>query len=687
MTTLFKVILGSLFLIGLVTFFFFKNRNKFEWEVDKFADISILRYQIPSFETLSLQNKKLAYYLYQSGLSGRDIMYDQNFKENLRIRKTLEEIVKNYAGDRNARDFELFMVYVKRVWFSNGIHHHYSNDKFLPEISFETFSSFVEQSSKGQFPLKEGETMQSFLQNMKKIIFDPSYAAKKVEQKAEVDQVAGSSVNFYGEGITGKEVDDFYKKMIAQAKDKTRTPSFGLNSKLIKENGVLQEKIWKVGGMYSEALEKIVFWLEKAATVAENEKQKASIEALISFYKTGSLEEWDRFNILWVQDTNSQLDFIQGFVEVYNDPKGIKGSYESLVEWIDPVATKRMQAISSEAQWFEDHSPIMPEHKKEKVVGILGRAVNIIGLAGDSSPTSPVGVNLPNADWIRKEHGSKSVTLSNIIESSQHKETGVLKEFSYTKEEVERGEKYHMLAYTLEVDMHEVIGHASGKINKGVGTPAETLKEYASALEEARADLVALYYLMESAKLVELKLVASEKEAEDMAKYAYESYIRNGLQAQLKRIKIGDNIEEAHMRNRQLISGWVLEKGASENVVEKKMKDGKTYFVVNDFKKLQTLFGNLLKEIQRIKSEGDYTAGKSLVENYGVKVDLDLHKEVLARLEKYKAAPYSGYLNPKLVAVEDASGNITDVKVEYLESFEDQMLEYSRDYSFLPMQN
>ncbi len=646
------------------------KEKDFQWKTDEFADIKVIRYQIPGWDQLSLKQKELVYYLSQAGLSGRDIMWDQNYRHNLKIRKALENIYTQYAGDKSSEDWQKFDTYIKRVWFSNGIHHHYSTDKILPEFSKEYFATLLK------------ETNTSLSDEVIEVIFSPTIDAKKVNLDSSKDLVKGSAANFYSPNMTEADVDAFYAEKI----DKTdETPiEYGLNSKLVKnEDGTIEEKVYKVGGMYSAALEKVVYWLEKAKGVAENPQQAKAIGLLIEYYQTGDLEKWNEFNIEWVEDTESSIDFINGFVEVYNDSKGFRGSYETIIEIKDFDLSKKMAVLSENAQWFEDQSSIMPEHKKENVVGVSYKVVNVASEAGDSSPSTPIGVNLPNNNWIRATHGSKSVSLGNIIYAyTQAGGSEILEEFAFTPEEVELEKKYGKAADKMHTALHEVIGHASGKINKGIGTPKETLKNYASTLEEARADLVGLYYLP-NPKLVELGVI----EHTDAGKTAYNDYIRNGLMTQLFRLKLGDDIEEAHMRNRQLVAAWVYEKGKADNVIEKVVKEGKTYFVIRDYEKLHTLFGELLKEIQRIKSEGDYEAGKNLVETYGVKVDQDIHKEVLERTKNFENKPYGGFINPVLTPITDDNGTITDVQVNYANNFAEQMLQYAKDYSFLPNEN
>jgi dipeptidyl-peptidase-3 len=657
-----------------------KKEDEFKYQTEQFADLAILRFKVTGFEELSPKQKEMLYYLYEAALAGRDIFYDQNYKHNLKIRRTLEAIVDSYSGNKTDDNFDKFMVYTKRIWFSNGIHHHYSNDKIIPDFSKEYFAELVKNSDSSKLPLTKGETVEQLIANLTPIIFDPKVDGKKVNLDPNADLIKTSAVNFYESGLTQKEVEDFYSKM--EKKNDTQPIWYGLNSKVVKENGALKEKVWKVGGMYSPAIEKIVYWLEKASTITENEIQKGALDKLIEYYKTGDLKTWDEYNILWVQDTSSRIDVVNGSIEVYNDPLGHKGSYQSVVSIKDLDATKRINAIGNEAQWFEDNSPIMDEHKKKNVVGISAKVITAVVESGDCSPSTPVGVNLPNANWIRQQHGSKSVTLGNISESyDKVSSVGVLQEFCYSDEEIKLAKDHGTLAGNLHTDLHEVIGHASGQINPGVGTPKQTLKNYASAIEEARSDLVALYYAIDP-KLVEIGVMSTT----DVGKAEYNSYIRNGLMLQLRRIVPGDNIEESHMRNRQAISKWVYEMGKKDNIIEKKMKNGKTYFVINDYQKLRELFGQLLRDIQKITSEGDFEAAKNFIENYGVKVDPDLHKEVLARYEKLNVAPYKGFINPKLVPTYE-DGKITDVKIEYPLDFTEQMMDYAKNHSFLPTNN
>ncbi len=652
----------------------------FHVEVDRFADVKILRYDVPGFDELSLQEKKLAYYLSQAALSGHDIIYDQNYKHNLRIRRLLSAIVSSYIGDRDSEDFAKLHNYAKRVWFANGVHHNYSSDKMLPEFTPEALALMTKQSDEALLPLDEGQTVDQLLAFLQGPIFDPNVGAKKVNLSPDIDQLRASATNFYSD-VSAEEAAAFYAEKFDA--DPVRPVSWGLNSQLAKIDGEVVERVWKVGGMYSPAIEEVVRWLEKASTVAENDLQKSWIDKLIKYYYSGDLRDYDEYNIAWVADSESRIDTVNGFTEVYGDPLGYRGSWEAVVSIRDLVATHRIATIADSVQWFEDNSPIMDEHKKASVVGISAKVITIVMEGGDSAPATPIGINLPNANWIRKEHGSKSVTLGNIMESYEISSaaSGLHAEFSYTDEQKARNKKHGGLAALLHTDLHEVIGHASGQINDEVGTPKETLKSYSSTLEEARADLVAAYFILDP-KLVELGVMPSL----EVGKAEYDVTIRNGLMTQLYRLKPGDDIEEAHMRNRQLIAGWVYERGLEDNVIEKIVEDGKTYFVIRDYDALRVLFGELLREIQRIKSEGDYEAGKALVETYGVKVDPALHKEVLARIEPLNIAPYSGFMQPRLVPVEE-NGEIVDVLVEYPDNFTDQMLEFEKNYSFLPNTN
>lgn len=651
----------------------------FEVQAESFADLELLRYEIPGFDQLSLQQKKLAYYLYEAAQSGRDIIYDQKSKYGLTVRKTLEAMYETYKGDKNSDDWKKFETYCGRFWFSNGYHHHYGNEKFIPECSFEYFSEVAKNSDASRLPLEQGEDVDAFLGRMKQVIYDPKFEPMLVDQRAGVDNIKLSSVNFY-EGVTQKEVEDFYSKFPSSGHE----PSWGLNSKVTKgPDGKIVEHVWKSGGMYGAAIDKIIYWLQKASTVAENDQQKKALDLLVQYYKTGDLKTFDDYSIAWANDTASRIDVVNGFIEVYMDPIGKKASFESVVSMKDLEATKRIAAIAKEAQWFEDNSPLMPEHKKKAVKGITAKAITVISESGDAAPSTPIGINLPNADWIRKEHGSKSVSLSNIVHAYNvvAAKGGMLDEFAVNDTVKERARKYGTLASDLHTDMHECIGHASGQLNPGVATTDITLKTYASALEEARADLVALYYAMDQ-KLVDIGVAPST----EVGMAEYDSYMMNGLMTQLVRLKLGDKIEQAHMRNRALVARWAYEKGKKDNVVEMLKRDGKTYVKINDYNKLRDLFGQLLREIQRIKSEGDYEAGKNLIETYAVKVDPALHKEILERYAKLGAKPYKGFIQPRLVPVMNGD-DITDVKVEYPTSFFQQMLDYGKKYAFLPLHN
>ncbi len=643
-----------------------ENLEDFVWNPENFADKRILRYRVPGFDQLTLSQKKLVYYLVQAGLSGRDIIWDQNYRYNLVIRRALDQIVRDYSGDRQAEDWQSFLVYAKNVWFSNGIHHHYSNDKFIPEFSREYFEGLLADVG--------AELPKVVLTAM----FDPTVDAKKIDQSEGKDIVAASAVNFYEPGVTAAEVADFYARRRAEADDPR--VSFGLNSQVVRNaDGELVERVWKIDGLYGPAIAEIVKWLEKAVEVAENEPQRKALELLIEYYRTGDLKTWDDYNVAWVQATEGDIDYINSFIEVYNDPMGLKGSYETIVEINDFEASERMAVISKEAQWFEDNSPLMPEHKKQQVTGITYKVVNVAGEAGDASPATPIGVNLPNANWIRAEHGSKSVSLGNITAAYNNAEgPGLLQEFANDAEEIERAEEYGQLASKMHTALHEVLGHASGQLEPGVATPGETLKNYASPLEEARADLFSLYYLLDP-KLEELGLAPSN----EVGKAQYDSYLRNGLMLQLRRIEPGKNIEQAHMRNRQMVAKWVFEKASADSSVVMLHRDGKTYIDIQDYEKLREHFGALLREVQRIKSQGDYAAGKALIEGYGVKVDPSMHAEVLQRAAALNIPPYGGFINPVLRPVTDENGDITDIEIEYPDDFTKQMLEYSEQYSFL----
>lgn len=643
--------------------------TEFDYNVEQFGDVKVLRYQIPGWDKLTLKEQKLAYYLTQAGLAGRDIIWDQNYRHNLTIRNALENVYTNYKGDKTTDDWKNFETYIKRVWFSNGIHHHYSNDKLKPDFSSEYLKQLLTDTN----TILEGEAFD--------VIFNDK-DSKKVNQAKGVDNVLESAVNFYGPDVTNKDVENFYSKK--KSPDPKKPLSYGLNSKLVKENGELKELVYKSGGLYGQAIDKIIEWLEKAQGVAENKAQGDAIGLLIQYYKTGDLQTWDDYNVAWTAATEGNIDYINSFIEVYNDPLGYRGSYETVVQINDFDMSEKMAVLSENAQWFEDNSPLMPEHKKKNVVGVTYKVVNVAGEAGDASPSTPIGVNLPNANWIRAAVGSKSVSLGNIIDAYNNAgSTGRLKEFVNDSTELELEEKYGQTADKLHTALHEVIGHASGQLNPGVGETKETLKTYASTLEEGRADLVGLYYLY-NPKLQELGLVDDWKK---MGMAAYDGYIRNGLMTQLIRLNIGDDVEEAHMRNRQWVSAWVFEKGKADNVIEKITRDGKTYFNINDYDKLHDLFGQLLRETQRIKSEGDYAAVEKLVETYGVKVDQNIHKEILERNKQFTSAPYSGFVNPVLVPKMDDNGEIESFTIQQPKTFTEQMLFYSKNYSNLPATN
>jgi len=648
--------------------------SPFPVESERFADLRILRYQVPGFDELSLQIKTLLYYLYEASLSGNEIIYDQKYRYNLAIKRTLEQIIRSYPGDRSTADFEALVIYAKRVWFSNGIHHHYSNDKFVPGFSAEAFEQFV-MATPGNFPVRPEQSRQAFIADLHPVIFDPSVDAKLVDTRAGIDVVANSAVNFYVD-VTQAQVEEFYAAM--RQPDDPTPPLYGLNSRLIEQDGRLVEQVWKVGGMYTEALERVVYWLEQAVTIAENDAQRAAIAKLIEYYRSGDLEIWDEHNIAWVNDSDSIVDIINGFIEVYNDPLGLRGSFESVLSVRDPVATRRIDAIAREAQWFEDNSPIRDEHKKPSVTGITGKVINVVVEAGDSSPATPVGINLPNSDWIRAQHGSKSVNLGNIVTAYNLVRGESEHEFAWDADELARSELYAETLSSLTTDMHEVIGHASGQLNPGVAPLHETLKNYGSALEEARADLVGLYYAIDP-KLVEIGVLPSV----EAGYIAYDRYIRGGLLQQLNRIELGNKLEEAHMRNRQMVAAWAYERGLPDNVIERLQRDGKTYFVVQDYERLREIFGELLRELQRIKSEGDFAAAQALIETYGVEVDPVLHAEVLERYASLDIPAYAGFIQPRLRPVTE-NGAIVDVVIEYPDDFSEQMLEYAAEYAFLP---
>ena len=651
----------------------------FEYKVDRFADIEILRYPVPGFNSLSLQQKELVYYLSQAALEGRDILWDQHNRHNLTIRRVCEALYENYMGDKSSENWKQFETYLKQIWMANGIHHHYSEDKILPAFPQDYFVSLVKSVDPGRMPFRDGMAADETLNEILPVMFDPKVMPKRMSQAAGTDIVATSAVNFY-EGVTQKEVEDFYNAMKDPADN---TPiSYGLNSKVAKVDGQITEQVWKLGGMYDKAIERIIGWLEKAEAVAENEQQRGIIATLVDYYRTGDLKTFDDYSVKWVADTVSRVDFINGFIETYTDPLGMKGTWESLVNFKSEEASERTRVISDNAQWFEDNSPIDDRFKKEEVKGISAKVITAAILAGDTYPATPIGINLPNADWIRRDHGSKSVTIDNITfaYAKAAEGNGFNEEFMWSDQERARAKEYGTLTDNLHTDLHECLGHGSGKLLPGVSTDA--LRAYASPLEETRADLFALYYLADP-KLVELGLLPDE----EAYKTEYYHYIMNGAMTQLTRIQPGKDIEQAHMRNRALISNWVIEKGEADNVVSLQKQDNKTYVVINDYDKLRSLFGELLREVQRIKSEGDYEAGKALVEAYGVKVNAELHNEVLARYEALDIAPYKGFVNPVYKLVTDNNGKVTDVTVSYNENYVDQQMRYSRQYSALPLKN
>jgi len=656
-----------------------EEKADFKWQTEQFADLRILRYQIPGWDELTLKQKELIYYLSQAALCGRDITYSQNYKNNLLVRKTLEAINGNYKGDRSTEEFNQFLTYLKRVWFSNGIHHHYSMDKFFPEISTDYFATLLAEVPAEQLPLKEGQSPEEFTEEITSIIFDPNVAPKRVSLDPSTDLIQASACNFY-DGLTQNEVEEYYvqRRTDDEKAGKDTRISYGLNSKLVKKDGQITEVVWKLDGMYSPAIEKILYWLEKAATVTESPEQQAALDKLIEFYKTGDLVTFDDYSILWLNDRNSDVDFINGFIETYGDPLARKATWESVVNFKDKEATHRTEILANHAQYFEDNSPVDPEFKKKEGKGVSAKVITVAQLGGDCDPSTPIGINLPNAEWIRKDHGSKSVTMGNITYAYDQSSlgNGFLEEFACSPEEIQRQREFGFLAGNLTTDMHECLGHGAGQLLLGANPDA--LKNYHSALEEARADLFALYYIMDP-KLMELGLVPSM----EVGKAEYDNYIRNGYLTQLVRIQPGKDVEQAHMRDRKLIATWCYEQGKEKNIIELVERDGKTYIRINDYEGLRNLFGELLNKIQRIKSTGDYEAGKELVERYGIKVDQGLHDQMLARYKKLNISPYAGFINPVLtpVLVDDT---ISDVTVTYPDDFEKQMISYSTDYSYLP---
>lgn len=649
--------------------------ENFNYIVEQFADLQLLRYRVAGFENLSLRQKELIYYLSEAALEGRDILFDQNGKHNLQIRKLLEAVYVSYSGDRNNPEFQGLEVYLKRVWFSSGIYHHYACDKFVPAFSPEFLRECIEQVDVASLPLKDGESVQAMCDKLFPVMFDPKVMPKRVNQADGEDLVMTSAANYY-EGVTQDEAEKFYAMQKVAADP--HPVMYGMNSRLVKKDGILQEEVWKLDGMYGEAIQKIIFWLEKAEAVAENEAQREVIRLLIDFYRTGDLKTFDTYSIAWLKDTNSKVDFVNGFIESYGDPLGMKASWESIVNFKDEEATHRTEIISQHAQWFEDHSPVSPSFKKEVVRGVSAKVITAAMLGGDLYPSSAIGINLPNSNWIRSLHGSKSVTIGNLTDAYNKaaKGNGFREEFVYSQEEKDLLEKYADITGDLHTDLHECVGHGSGKLLPGVDPDA--LKAYGSTIEEARADLFGLYYLPDE-KLVELGLTP-DKEA---YKAEYYAYMMNGLLTQMVRIEPGCDLEEAHMRNRQLIARWALENGKSMNVVELVKKEGKTYVKINDYLQLRGLFAVLLSEIQRIKSEGDYEAARALVEKYAVKLDATLHEEILNRYRSLHLAPYKGFINPVYLPQYDAEGRIVDVKLDYTEGYIEQMLRYGRDYSNL----
>lgn len=656
------------------------QEKKFNYVVDQFADLEILRYQVPGFENLSLQQKQLLYHLSEAALMGRDILFDQNCRYNLPVRRTLEAIYENCDGDRENPEFKALEVYLKRVWFSNGIHHHYAEDKFVPGFSAGFFNECVMSIDASKLPLRQNQTKGELVAELLQVIGDPTFLSKRTVQSGDNDLILSSANNYYGGGITQKEAEDFYAKM--KNPNDSIPISYGLNSRLVKENDIIIEKVWKIGGLYTKAIEQIVAELQKAIPFTENNAQKAVIEKLIEYYQTGNLKTFDEYAILWVNDTNSDVDFVNGFTETYGDPMGMKASWESIVNFINKKATERTKTISDNAQWFEDNSPTDIRFKKKEVKGITAKVITVAMLGGDCYPATPIGINLPNSNWIRHIHGSKSVTIENITEAYDKASAGngFSEEFAWSDSERDLLKQYGFITDNLHTDLHECLGHGSGIILPGVDP--DGLKAYSSTLEEARADLFGLYYLGDK-KLVELGLVPDGS----AYKAEYYKFMMNGLLTQLVRIELGKNIEEAHMRNRQLIAKWVFEKGATEQVVELKQRDGKTYVVVNDYQKLRDLFGQLLAEVQRIKSEGDYEACKKLVEDYAVKVNPELHAEILNRYKKLNLAPYRGFVNPAMKQITNEKGEVTDIVLNYTEGYTEQMLRYTKNYSFLPSYN
>lgn len=666
-------------ILGLCASCTCNKESGFNYSDEKFADLQMLRYEVTGFDELSLQQKQLIYYLSQAALEGRDILYDQNGKYNLVIRKMLETVYTDYQGDRESNNFKNMEVYLKRVWFSNGIHHHYAADKFMPAFTQDFFKEALLSVDSNKLPLAQGQTVEELCEEVFPVIFDPAIMSKRVNQADGEDLIATSASHYY-DNITQPEAEAFYNSL--KNPNDTQPVMFGMNSRLVKEDGVIKEKVWKTDGLYGAAIQKIVYWLKKAANVAENEQQQAVINKLIQFYTDGDLKTFDDYCILWVNDLDSRVDFVNGFTESYGDPLGLKASWESIVNFKDLEATKRTEIISGNALWFETNSPVDARFKKDSVNGVSAKVITAAILGGDLYPSTAIGINLPNSNWIRSTHGSKSVTIGNLMEAYSKASigNGFLEEFAINGEERKRVEEYGELTDNLHTDLHECLGHGSGKLLPGVDQDA--LGAYGSTIEEARADLFGLYFLGD-AKMQELGLIPND----DAYKASYYEYLMNGLLTQLVRIEPGNNVEEAHMRNRQLIAQWVLKHAADDKSVEMVVRDGETFVKVNDYTKIRQHFGELLAEIQRIKSEGDFEAARQLVENYGVKVDPALHKEVLERYKKLNLAPYKGFINPVYEAVTDAEGNITDVIVTYTEGYAEQMLRYSSEYANLPYRN
>lgn len=657
-----------------------KDEKQFKYIIDEFADVKVMRYQIPNWDDLTLKQQEYLYYLSEAAKCGRDILWDQNYKYNLTIRRTIENIFASYKGKREGKDWDNFVVYSKRVFFSNGIHHHYAEDKIMPLFNKKYFESLINESSVKGFPTNKGEKIKDFALRISDIISNPNIAPKRKETDKSKDIVANSAVNFY-EGVTREEVEALYKDM--PNKDPKHPLSLGLNSKVVKE-GKAVEKVYKLGGMYSNAIKEIVYWLDKANQVAENDNQKKYTSLLIDFYKTGNLKTWDDYNILWASDVSSQCDYVNGFIEDYNDPLGMKATWEAMVNFKDEEATKRTEIISSNAQWFEDHSTVAPQYKKKEVKGVSAKVINAVMLGGDCFPTPPIGINLPNADWIRKEYGSKSVTIANLSsaydKAALESPKGALQEFAANEEEIELAKKYGSIASDLHTDLHECLGHGSGQLLPGVSSSA--LADYSSALEEARADLFALYYLMDP-HLIEIGLIPELA----VGQAEYDAYLRNGLLSQYARIEFGKTVTQAHMQDRKLISTYAYERGKESGAIVKFQKDGKTYFQIKDYKAVREIFGELLAKIQDIKSRGDYEAGKELIEKYAVHIDPVLHQEILDRYRKLNIKPYGGFVNPEITPIANKEGKIIKYKVTYPTDFLKQQLQYGKNYSFLPTIN